>query len=403
MITNINYRNRIVAFSTIIFARKVNGMSSIKRIISKVFKVNPIYFVLLLPLAILLTFIASKYPSLVERYYTTTIYLYVSQIVSSITGVIPFSVAELILIIGTITIGWGIALHVKTVIYNRQNWIPMIKSHLLVVTVFTTVVYFLFVVSWGLNYHRVPLASIIDLEIEKSSVEELEALSKYLVEQANELREYVEVNNEGLMFVSSGIRDIFKRADIGFYEAAKQYPEFAGNYGRPKPVLFSRFLSYQKIGGFYFPFTGEANVNIDGPHFTIPFVALHEMAHQRGFAREDEANFIAYVTAMMHPDYDYQYSGTMLALNYVMNALRRQDIDRYQAILESYSPGVKRDFDDWRQQSQRFDGFISKVSNRVNNVYLQANAQSDGVQSYGRMVDLLLANYRTEIANRMED
>jgi len=64
-------------------------------------------------------------------------------------------------------------------------------------------------------------------------------------------------------------------------------------------------MSYLGIGGVYFPFTGEANVNISMPHTSIPFTACHEMAHQIGFAREDEANFIAYIACKNHPSPDF--------------------------------------------------------------------------------------------------
>ena len=40
------------------------------------------------------------------------------------------------------------------------------------------------------------------------------------------------------------------------------------------------------------------------------------------------------------------------------------------------------------------DQVIAQVSETVNDAYLKANNQQDGTQSYGRMVDLLLADFR---------
>ena len=47
---------------------------------------------------------------------------------------------------------------------------------------------------------------------------------------------------------------------------------------------------------------------------------------------------------------------------------------------------------------QQYEGKISEASSRVNDTYLKANSQTDGIQSYGRMVDLLLGYYRSQLA-----
>jgi len=95
---------------------------------------------------------------------------------------------------------------------------------------------------------------------------------KSLMEHANRLRKHVEEDNNGVMKLSASVNETLKRACLGYEAASKTYPELHHNYGRPKG-----------------PFTGEANVNISMPHTSIPFTACHEMAHQIGFAREDEA------------------------------------------------------------------------------------------------------------------
>jgi len=82
--------------------------------------------------------------------------------------------------------------------------------------------------------------------------------------------------------------------------------------GQRGNTVRSNVLSWHRRS--LFPFTGEANVNISMPHTSIPFTACHEMAHQIGFAREDEANFIAYIACKNHPSPDFQYSGILSAL-----------------------------------------------------------------------------------------
>ena len=134
-------------------------------------------------------------------------------------------------------------------------------------------------------------------------------------------------------------------------------------YSPPKPVLFSELMSYADIAGMYFPFTVESNINTDGPFFTIPATMGHEMAHQCGFMREDEANFIGYLACKDATDPLTRYSGYSLAYDYALSAL---------------------------------EGPVAEASNAANNAYLKANQQQDGTRSYGRMVDLLLAEAREE-------
>jgi hypothetical protein len=187
---------------------------------------------------------------------------------------------------------------------------------------------------------------------------------------------------------------VFERAEAGFDQAAKGCPQLGGVKLNPKPLLLSRLVSYTGITGVYGPFTGEANVNIDSPAPLLPAAVCHEMSHQRGFAREDEANFIAYLTCIQNPDPDFQYSGKLMALLHAMNALYRSDPQSYEEVRSLYRPGIQRDIDEVVRYSQSHQGPLEEHAQRVNDLYLKANNQRDGVDSYGRVVDLLLAERR---------
>ena len=45
----------------------------------------------------------------------------------------------------------------------------------------------------------------------------------------------------------------------------------------------------------------------------------------------------------------------------------------------------------------RFEGKTAEVSTKVNDTYLKAHSQTDGVLSYGRMVDLMLADFYSDV------
>ncbi|OEF97406.1 DUF3810 domain-containing protein [Desulfuribacillus alkaliarsenatis] len=360
----------------------------------KKLKFNIMYLILLFPLSLGLSYLAARSPIIVEQAYSNFIYRYIAQFISNITGIFPFSVAELIIVATIITVLVNLIYRLNEIFKQPKEWKSILLKQLKLAAITISVIYFVFLIVWGLNYHREPIASMLNLEVTASSVEELVLLNKYLIEQANELRALVVEDTSGITISPKGTRDILNRAELGFIVASEIYPELGGRYGRPKSALFSTILSYQGIGGVYFPFTAEPNVNVNRPHFLIPFTTMHEIAHQRGVAREDEANYIGYITSIMHPDYDFQYSGTMMALNYSMGALRRYDIEKHNELRAGFSPGVVRDFAAWSEHSQKHQGVVREAATRINNAYLQANAQMDGVHSYGRMVDLLIAYYR---------
>ena len=178
---------------------------------------------------------------------------------------------------------------------------------------------------------------------------------------------------------------------------AERYPALARPlYSPPKPVLFSELMSYADIAGMYFPFTVESNINTDGPFFTIPATMGHEMAHQCGFMREDEANFIGYLACKDATDPLTRYSGYSLAYEYALSALVKADRDTAVAVSDGLSEEVKADRRARAEYLKQFEGPVAEASNAANNAYLKANQQQDGTRSYGRMVDLLLAEAREE-------
>jgi hypothetical protein len=158
--------------------------------------------------------------------------------------------------------------------------------------------------------------------------------------------------------------------------------------------MLSELMNYTGICGVYFPFTGEANVNVSIPETSLPSTAAHEMAHQRGFSREDEANYISYLACTAHPDINYKYSGVLLALIHSMNALYEDDKPDFYKLSENYSDGVRHDIEELNKFWQKYEGPVERTSDKINNAYLKANNQKDGVRSYGRMVDLLIAEHR---------
>lgn len=344
--------------------------------------------ILLLPIVGIINIVTRKYPPFIERFYSNSINKIVRQGLSLTTGVLPFSVAEVLLIaLYAILAGMLLTLIMKL---RKGGFV----KYLTTIVAYLSGLYILFILLWGLNYNRLSFDKIAKLNVEKSSKQQLMSLCNNLIEKANSLRVLVKEDSNGVMTIEGGYRNVFKRASIGYEQISKKYPPLSGRYGPPKPVFLSEAMCYTGITGMYMPYTGEANVNVKIEDFMLPNTTAHEMAHQRGFAKEDEANYISYLACTMHPDKDFQYSGVMLALINSMNALAKADLESYKQLRNNYSEGVKRDLLYQNAFWQKYSGKIDEISNKVNNTYLKSNGQQDGVASYGRMVDLLLAEYK---------
>lgn len=357
---------------------------------------------LLFPLSILINTISSRYPYFIEKYYSLSINKFVVEILSNISGIFPFSLYELTIYLIIISIALSIIYTFYIIINNPNKLKVFIKNFLLNILSIISIAYFLFIILWGLNYNRIPLETTLiknyNLKYNKSissidkTKEDLVNLYEFLIERTNETRKLVK-SNSGIMKANTDYKGIINRAYLGYENISDLFPNLSGNYSDAKYVISSKFMCYTGITGIYFPFTGEANVNIAIPDIYIPSTTLHEMAHQRGYASEDEANFIAYLASINHPDIDFKYSGYILALNHTANALYSADYDAYINLSKNISEDVLSDLNNNRKFWDKYEGKIDDISNEINNTYLKANGVSEGVKSYGKMVDLLLTYY----------
>lgn len=278
---------------------------------------------------------------------------------------------------------------------RRNGRLFIVYRFLVGLLAIASVVYVLFTALCGLNYYRYSFTYYTDYTIEQSSVEELRVLCTTLATEVESAKE--QLGDIGTAHTANGREfSYYSLKSVEAMEALSQrYPALKREwYSAPKPVIASGFMSDAGIGGVFFPFTLESNINTYPPSYTLPSTMAHELAHQCGFMREDEANFISYLACKESDDAVMRYSGLSSAFGYSISALYRVDPEYASGILGNLSEGVKHD----RAQNRAFwashEGTITEISTTVNDTYLKGNNQVDGVQSYGRMVDLLLAEQR---------
>ena len=335
---------------------------------------------------------------MVERGYSEGLYRAIAAMTARATGWLSFSLAEWLAAAFLLAVVWAIARFAlrgtRERGYLRRSWLHALGSVLGV----AGVIYLAFLLGWGLNYAREPFAVLAGLDASPARTAELRAVCEQLVERANALRVELPEDRRGVMRLPDGLRGALGRADKGYGGAAAVYGVLAGRPARAKPLASSRIFSYLGITGIFFPWTGEPNVNTDVPDPDLPFAISHEMAHARGFAREDEAGYVGYLACRFHPDADFRYSGALAASVYALNALASADRSAHRQVAGQRSAAVRRDLQALQEWSDRYSGRVSRVSRSINNAYLRSQGQAEGVRSYGRMVDLLIAERRARSA-----
>lgn len=252
-------------------------------------------------------------------------------------------------------------------------------------------VYAGFCLLWGVFYSADGFQDRSGLTARGGTGAELTALTERFAAQVSRLAPQVSRDENGCFAVSR--QEIFDGALSAYDGIVEVFPCLTKPHAAPKAFVSSRGLSYLDFSGFYFPFTGEANLNDESPAAYLPANICHEMAHQQGIASEQECNFVAIAAAVTAPDVTYRYSGCLMGYVYLSNALYRVDAEAGKAIRDTLPDTVLADLRRNSTYWAQFDGPVQTVSNTVYDGFLKSNGLADGIQNYGTVVDLLLACY----------
>lgn len=352
---------------------------------------------ILLALSFGLYFLFLNNPQLAE-FYAQHIYPILAGIGIVLWGWLPFSLAEVLVLAGIIALFISFFIWLWRLLKRKEERGKRLIRLFVVIVISLSLLASNFILLYSLNFSRQPLSYSFDLEVKPRSIEELVSLTNWLATEAAIVRADLLEDEDGVMLLKDGKRAVLKDSYLGYELLAEKYPLLKkGLKFSPKGVFLSRYWSYTGIVGMFMPLTAEANVNIDQPDFNLPFTALHEIAHVKGFAREDEANFLAFLTALEHPNPEFRYSALLISWIYASNQLVDRETSR-SCQLCAISPAMRRDLDAQSRYWDQFRGWMEKTSTKINDTVLKANRQEDGVESYGRMIDLTLAWFEKEQA-----
>lgn len=332
---------------------------------------------------------AARFFSGFAQWYSTRVYpLWVAS-VGRLAGYFPVSVSEMLLYFLLLGIAVWTVGRFAGKIAGKGLYTGFVNLFLL-----ASVLCFLYVVNCGINYHRESFADSSGIGTAKYSSGELEEVCVWLTREISGLSGRVERGREGGMELGFPAEE---KAVKAMEKLAWEYPELAGYFPKPKELVNSCILSIQNLTGVYSPFTIEANYNGDVQDYVIPYTACHELSHLRGFMQEQEANFIAFLACSKSGDDAFAYSGYLSAWIQCMNVLYKWDYDVWADVRSKLPPEAEADLRLNREFWAKYDGAIAEVSNKVNDTYLKANGQNDGVKSYNRMVDLVVAYYKSNV------
>ena len=324
-------------------------------------------------------------------WFNSTVSAFFRTLLATLTSWIPFSLGELVI--------WMLPLllflALRHAIRRRcDTWrtaavyVGILLSA--VVTIFSA-----FVLTFAAGYRTAPLDQKLELDREKVSAQELYDTAVILIDAINRETAEIEFMEDDFSVMPYPLEEMNDHLGDAYRTFCQNYSFISHTDSRVKPVLVSEVMSYMHITGVYSFFTGEANINVNFPDYTLPYTAAHELAHQRGIAREDEANFVAFLVCIGADDPYIRYSGYLNVYEYVASALWKADKELYYKAIAHLNSEVKAEMTAYNRFYDKYkESTVSQVSGTINNSYLQSQG-TPGTKSYGMVVDLAVAYYKS--------
>lgn len=302
--------------------------------------------------------------TIVERWYSGGIFPVIQRLLTPVSNLVPFAIFDAL---------WMGAVAVTAVMVRRRvresGWMRGSVRAAGSVLCASAVVYLVFLVTWGLNYRRVPVIERVVFDADRVTGDASHALGDWAIGELN--ARYAEAHLAPMSL------DALQRAFIDVHRA------LGGDvmvFGRPKQTLLGWYFHKAAIAGMTDPFLLETMLAPDLIDAERPFVIAHEWAHLAGYADESEANFIAYL-ACRRGDAAARYGAALMMLGYAPPSRARRD---------GLDIGPRIDVFAIRMRYSRTSGALRFAARESYDKYLKANRVEKGVESYDAVVQLIL-------------
>ena len=345
----------------------------------------------LIPLTVVAILIKlfSLFPLLVEHWYSTGIFPLIAQSLRVLFGWVPVSVGDILYTLTGIYLAWNIYRFIRELIRKQvtRKGLMQLGQRMLAVIL---VVYIAFNLLWGLNYNRIPMTTQLGLKLSPYTTQNLQVVATVLI---GKLNAFDSTDKQPMMQLNEE-RTLFRKSVQTYALTKNSYPLLTYKAASIKPSLFSYAGNYIGFTGYYNPFTGEAQVNTTVPVFVQPFTACHEMGHQLGYAKENEANFAGFLSCRLSADPAFRYSVYFDMYAYVFSEMNRRDSVAAKSFNEQLHHNVRVDYKMLRVFFRRYENPFGDVIWKLYAHYLRANQQPSGLDSYNEVVAMLIAFYR---------
>lgn len=312
-------------------------------------------------------------------------------VLADISRSFPFSLAELLVFLSPIIITLVIIANVK----KRNVSVSLYLSRIIS---FFLIFFSLYVFSFGIGYHTEDFYDRFGIKKEDASLTDLKNTAMIIASRLNTTNDLINYDSDNFSVMPYDISTLNKKLNIGYKVICEKYSFMNDQRSKIKPVLMSKTLSRAHITGLYSFFTGEVNINLDFPDYTIPYTVAHEFAHQRGIAREDEANIVAFLVCINSSDEYLKYSALINAFEYVTSALNEASPEAFYEVYATLDEQIKKELHAYSDFYKKYENSTSgKIGTKIGNAYLMLNGETEGVRSYGLVAELLVAYFDGKI------
>ncbi len=340
-------------------------------------------------LVIILIKIFSSDSDRVEALYSSKFYFHFSIFLRFVFGWIPFSFGDILYFLAGCWLLWKTIKNIRLLFKKKIPGKAALKK-LADLFLLMAVIYIIFNIFWGINYDRKGIAYQLDLKHLNYDTSDLKMLQKLLLDKVNASKIAVLRNHESY----PSKKELIRRAQKSYAEAQKIYPFLEYKNLSVKSSLYGTVGDYLGFTGYYNPFTGEAQINTTVPLFLQPYIATHEMAHQLGYAKENEANFVGYLAAVNSHDTLFHYSTYFDLFIYANREVFYFDSLSSHLALQQLIPEVKDDIRELRKFNAEHQSLLEPAITWMYGNYLKLNKQPQGMHTYNAVVGMLIAYYK---------
>jgi hypothetical protein len=309
--------------------------------------------ILALPLHALLLWSLSAVPSWVEAVYGRGLYPLVVQ-VQALLDQTSLSPALTILVLLVLALAFSVRQRPKPI--RRFAWRFLVS---------VAVVGHLFPLCWGLGYWRPSVPTRVGLDLTPPKRAELEATAGLVCQATNRARvEWSYPSRADLdRRVDRALRAFLTRVDLG---------EGLSRLQRPVRFIPAGSMLVGGWTGVCVPWTTESWVDPAVDDRVLPVSIAHEKAHQAGFARESDADLIAFLSLVHADDAELRYAALFdvasLFSHHTTTGLTVEVLADAGIVIEKVEAVVIP--------------VVEKATQAVYDTYLKVNAVEPGIDDY---------------------